>query len=52
MKTEKTKALLRARELTVREISEKLGFDTPNYFSKVFKKHTGLTPSLYQKGSI
>jgi len=45
--------ITRARELLlmnnakVYEISEQLGFDSSFYFSKVFKKHTGLSPRDY-----
>ena len=35
--------------LSVREIAERLGFDTPNYFSKSFKRIMGVTPSAYKK---
>ncbi|MBR1814978.1 MAG: helix-turn-helix transcriptional regulator [Lachnospiraceae bacterium] len=34
---------------TVDEISIRCGFSTPNYFSMVFKKHMGETPSAYRK---
>ena len=34
---------------TESEISVGVGYSDTNYFSKVFKKHTGLTPSDYQK---
>ena len=34
---------------TISEISRGVGYADTNYFSKVFKKHTGLTPSEYQK---
>ena len=30
------------------EISDMLGFDTPFYFSKVFKKIAGLSPKEYE----
>ena len=30
-------------------IAEELGFSTSNYFSKVFKKHTGMSPTEYSK---
>lgn len=36
-------------DLSVSEISEKCGFSDPYYFSKVFKKITGLTPTEYRK---
>ena len=34
---------------TVSEISHKLGFEYPNYFSRLFKRKTNLTPSQYRK---
>jgi len=49
LKIEKAKELLRENDLSIKEISEKLAFDTPNYFSKTFKKVTGYTPSTYRK---
>jgi AraC-like DNA-binding protein len=49
LKIEKSKHLLREGELSVKQISERLSFDTPNYFTKTFKRCTGLTPSAYKK---
>lgn len=49
LKIKRAKQLLRERELPVHEIAERLGFDTANYFSKVFRAHTGQTPTAYQK---
>ncbi len=49
LKIERAKQLLREGELSVRQIAEQLSFDTPNYFSKTFKRHTGQTPTAYQK---
>lgn len=34
--------------LSVASISEQVGFNDVNYFSKVFKKHTGTSPSEYR----
>lgn len=49
LKTEKAKKLLRETELSVTQIADSLAFDTPNYFSKTFKKITGYTPLQYKK---
>ena len=49
MKIKEAKQLLRENELSVREISERLAFSTPDYFTKTFKKVTGLTPLAYKK---
>ncbi len=47
LKIEKSKELLREKNNSIKEIAEKLSFDTPNYFSKTFKKYTKITPSEY-----
>lgn len=51
MKIERAKHLLREGDLSVKEIADSLSFDTPNYFSKTFKRTTGLTPTAYKKRS-
>lgn len=40
---------IRQSRLSFAQISESLGFSTPNYFSKVFKQKTGLTPTEYSR---
>ena len=35
--------------LSVNEVSEKMNFSSPNYFSLFFKKHTNKTPLQYKK---
>ena len=49
LKIKTAKKLLKENELSIKEISEKLAFDTPNYFSKTFKKIVGFTPTEYKK---
>lgn len=44
-----SKALLRQNELSVTQISEKLGFNSIHYFCRVFKKTTGQSPKEYIK---
>ena len=48
MKIEKAKELVEKHEYMMYEISDMLGFENPYYFSKVFKKLTGITPSEYE----
>ena len=36
--------------LTVAEVSYKVGINDPLYFSKCFKAHFGVSPSVYQRG--
>lgn len=47
LKIREAKALLRENKLTVTEISEKLGFNSIHYFSRLFKKVTGHSPKEY-----
>ena len=44
----KAAELLRQNELTVSEISYKVGFEDPFYFSKCFKAHFNCTPKNYK----
>ncbi len=49
IRIEKAKELLLDPELSIKDISMKVGFTDPNYFSKAFKKITGVTASDYRK---
>lgn len=49
MKMEHAKYLILAGDLKNYEISERLGYKKADYFSSLFKAHTGLTPSEYKK---
>lgn len=41
--------LLETGQFKVLEVSRLLGFSTPDYFTRVFKRHTGHTPSALRK---
>lgn len=47
---EKAKNMLVNTDASVNEIAYELGFEYPQYFSKLFKKKTGLSPTLYRAG--
>lgn len=51
-KIEKVKELLRYNELTLSEISYKLGYKSVNHLSAQFKKHTGLTATQFKKTTL
>ena len=47
-RVEKAKELLSATRLSVREVSLACGYADANYFARVFKRVTGMTPSEYR----
>ena len=49
VRMEKAKQLLRDGRLSVSEAALHTGYSDPNYFSKVFKRYTGLSPKLWRE---
>ena len=41
--------LLKETDYSIKNISFSIGFNDPLYFSRFFKKHTGLSPANYRK---
>ena len=52
LKITEAKRLLREEKLTVSEISERLGFESPAYFSRIFAKLTGMSPRAFRSKLI
>jgi len=49
LRIERAKSLMETRnDLLVRDVALLVGFNDPHYFSKLFRKMTGLLPSQYQ----
>ncbi len=48
IKIEKAKELIETRKYMIYEIADMLGYDTPFYFSRVFKKVVGVSPREYE----
>lgn len=48
LKLERAKDLLRGTDKTIMEIAQELAFSSSDYFSSVFKKYTGMTPTQYR----
>ena len=48
----KAKELLLQQKMTVREVALGCGFETPNYFTNVFKKYCGISPVLWRKNML
>ncbi len=49
IRIDRSRELLSDTDLSVHEISDIIGFNDPFYFSKVFKKNTGLSPQPFRK---
>ena len=49
LRMEKAKELLLKDELSMKEICSAVGYSDPNYFSRIFKKNTGITPTEYRE---
>ena len=52
MKIEKAKEYIRENEKNFTQVSEELGFSSIHYFSRLFKKKTGMTPTEYRSSVI
>lgn len=49
VRVEEAKRLLAASNLSILGVAEKVGYEDGSYFSKVFRRATGLTPNQYRK---
>jgi signal transduction histidine kinase/DNA-binding response OmpR family regulator len=51
IRLERARQLLQNAELNVSEVAYRVGFNDPNYFSRVFKKEFGVTPGEFGGGN-
>jgi AraC-like DNA-binding protein/ligand-binding sensor protein len=49
VRLEEAKKLLRNPRYNIDEISDKLGYSDPSYFSKVFRRYEGVSPSQFRQ---
>lgn len=52
VRMEEAKKLLLDERYRIQDISEKLGFQSANYFSKVFRKTVGISPQDFRSSSL
>lgn len=52
LKIDEALKLIELNNRSFREISDSLGFDNVAYFTRIFKKQTGMTPSAYRKFAV
>lgn len=50
IRIENAKKLLHNRVLSIKNICADTGYSDPNYFSRIFKKSVGVTPTEYREG--
>jgi YesN/AraC family two-component response regulator len=51
LRVKKAKELLMNTDFTVKEVCFMVGYKDPNYFSRIFKKRIGITPSEFVKAN-
>lgn len=49
IRIEKAKELLGNEDIKIHEVSEKVGFNNPEYFTRIFKKYIGQTPIKFRQ---
>ncbi len=49
VRIQRAKHLMKTTDQPLKEISYAVGYQDPNYFSKLFRKHCGVSPSAFQK---
>ena len=47
MRVERAEKLIRETRMNIKEVSFAVGYQDPNYFSKIFRKVVGISPSMY-----
>lgn len=52
LRVKKAKELLTSSNYTVKEVCFLVGYKDPNYFSRIFKKRMGITPSDFVKNRV
>ena len=48
LRIKKAIELLKETDLSIKEVSFKVGYNNLNYFYKIFKKNTGITPNMFK----
>ena len=45
------KNMLSGTNMSIKQISEHIGYNDPYFFSRLFKKHIGISPQEYRKNN-
>lgn len=49
LKLHKAKELLKSTDMSIKDVSEAVGYESHSYFSKLFKRYIGVAPSEYRR---
>jgi AraC-like DNA-binding protein len=49
LKIDKARSLLLETELPIKDIAREVGFSTPHYFTRLFRREVGITPSAFRQ---
>ena len=49
LRINKAKQLISGTDMSMKEICTEVGYSDPNYFSRIFKKNVGVTPTEYKE---
>jgi len=52
LRMERAKHLLKTSRFQVSEISKRVGYETPGYFTRVFKNRHGMTPQTFRENQL
>ncbi len=52
LRIDRARETLKDKTFNIKEICYEVGYTDPNYFSKIFKKSTGLTPTEYRNNVV
>lgn len=52
LRIDRAREILKDKTFNIKEICYEVGYTDPNYFSKIFKKSTGLTPTEYRNNVV
>jgi two-component system response regulator YesN len=52
VRIDKAKLLLADSRLTVDDVAERVGFEDPKYFARVFREMSGSTPSAFRRARL
>ena len=49
LRMEKAKSMLKMTNFKIMDISKLVGYENPDYFTRIFKRHIGISPQEYRQ---